>query len=602
MPTMVALVFIVAFLLVNNLAHGFHTTTTITTTTETSKITTRTRTRTAINEYPCRALPFRHPKVHSQLNLAYVPPEEMEDDTTNGSTATIAKKSSSLHPKIGDVVRYYDLDGGKENGEELVGKITFLTSTAGGYIAELTELENVGDGYYAEYSSQKRMSKKTDRNLEYVSPIMASFVRSEQAYKVPLLEDGVRPSVRQERYDLDDFKGLKAAPINQEIVEEDGVVYGRLKLELLKNAALTGLVGSVLVNVLKGPEDALIYFFGALASVGYLFFLSVKTDTLASEDTKLGNNVSNLRFLMPVFVIIGVALYNQSLGDANPVKDSTNPLESVTKEQFTVAVIGFLTYRLPLFLGQLRDAFADQGDDIDASSLLPGSAGVALQLAKSDKQQQDDAQGLMTSGELVPVLLVSGPQATGRAQLVQQLLAQDDRLVTPTFVDRISDSVTFERLMSRDEFLQVDPTGRYGLTKDSILTAAAAAAASTSSGDDVDNTNGNIPSKKVVVVDASVDLAKRLQSTLSGARLIGVWVGLNSVSEFEQRLQDEIASGKIVVPEDETEESVLRARIREIVSEIEFGLSSGIFEFTILNEDPNQSLKELKEAAGYCFK
>ena len=84
--------------------------------------------------------------------------------------------------------------------------------------------------------------------------------------------------------------------------------------------------------------------------------------------------------------------------------------------------------------------------------------------------------------------------------------------------------------------------------------------------------------------------------------MIGVWVGLNSVSEFEQRLQDEIASGKIVVPEDETEESVLRARIREIVSEIEFGLSSGIFEFTILNEDPNQSLKELKEAAGYCFK
>ena len=108
-------------------------------------------------------------------------------------------------------------------------------------------------------------------------------------------------------------------------------------------------------------------------------------------------------------------------------------------------------------------------------------------------------------------------------------------------------------------------------------------------------------SQKVVVVDANVDLAKELQR-LSGTRLIGVWVGLQSVAEFEERIATGIASGEIPIPPDETKESVLRARIKDIITEIEYGLGSGIFEFTILNESPDQSLKELKEAAAYAFK
>jgi hypothetical protein len=106
--------------------------------------------------------------------------------------------------------------------------------------------------------------------------------------------------------------------------------------------------------------------------------------------------------------------------------------------------------------------------------------------------------------------------------------------------------------------------------------------------------------QRVVVVDASVDLAKRLQR-LSGTRLIGVWVGLQAVSEFEERIEAGIISGAIPIPPEETKESVVRARIKDIINEIEYGLSSGIFEFTILNGDPEQSLKELKQAAAYAF-
>ena len=172
-------------------------------------------------------------------------------------------------------------------------------------------------------------------------------------------------------------------------------------------------------------------------------------------------------------------------------------------------------------------------------------------------------------------------------------------MVAPKLLDRMQDGVTFERLEDRDEFLQIDPTGRFGLTKDSILQATNNKNIGSNDMDDDNNNNNN--DNVVVVVDADVGLAKQLQS-LSGARLVGVWVGLNTVKDFEERLEKEMEDGRIIIPEDETKEGVMRTKIREIVNEIEYGLGSGIFEFTILNQDTNQSLKELKEAAEYCFK
>jgi hypothetical protein len=133
----------------------------------------------------------------------------------------------------------------------------------------------------------------------------------------------------------------------------------------------------------------------------------------------------------------------------------------------------------------------------------------------------------------------------------------------------------------RDEFLSV--SGRYGYTKQGILTAAKQAG-----------------SDSVVVVDADVEFSKRL-TAVSGLRLVGVWVGLNSVAEFESRLEQQIESGEIELPEDEPRESVVRARIKEIVQEVEYGISSGVFEFTILNQDDDDSIRQLQEASNYCF-
>ena len=491
-----------------------------------------------------------------------------------------AKKKKVLYPNAGDIVRYYDLDGGKADGEVLVGKIAYIQEVLGSadkWAVEITQLEDVGDGFYAEYSSRQRSSKKTMRSIKEIAPIAASLVRSEGAYKVPRGKDGV-PVVRAEEYDIDTYLGPFTGEnaINQDVLNEDWETYTALKQKLIRQAVICSATGTLIAGLVKGPEDAAIYAAGALAGVSYLFLLSIKTDTLGSSKSNLGDGIANIRFATPLFVFMGVAIYNKFLlGDASPVVSATNIFTTVSPEQFGAIVIGFLTYRLPFFANQISDLLKD-GDGI-----LPGSAGMAMSLAKQDEEEQPALATIVE--DLKTVLVVSGPQASGRTELVQRLIAESEgRFVTPSAIDRIEQGAKFELLESRDQLLTVDPTGRYGVTKEGILNVAKS-------------------EDSVVVVDASVETVKRLRK-VKGLRLIGVWVGLDATDKFEANLKAQLDSGDLVMPEDEDETSFLRAKIKEIVKDIEYGIVSGIFEFTILNDDADMSIEQLREAAEYCFK
>jgi len=509
----------------------------------------------------------------TQLGDGYDSPEKM--------LPQVRKKKVDLLPKVGDIVRYYDTDGGKEDGQVLVGKIAFIQQRIGKkeWLVDLNELDDVGDGYYAEYSSRERSWKKTTRPLDKVSPVAASFVRSENAFKIPRESDTMKPAVRQESYDLENYDGPSRGVLNEDLLASDLVKYSDLKGSLLRNAAVAGVLGTLVAQIARGTEDAVVYGLGATAGVFYLYFLTVKTDTMGYTDTKLGKSISNIRFLAPVIVLVAVALYNKSLGDANPMASSTNIFSLVTPEQYAAAVLGFLTYRIPLFGGQIAEFLKDGDNELN----LPGSAGIAMKLVKADVQEKLGNKNVDGTLGLTPVIVVSGPQSTGRSELVQKLISESaGRYVAPTLVDRNDDGATFERMQQRGDFLYIDDSERYGLTRDSILKAG---------------TNG----QSVVIVDADVALAKGL-ATIPKTRLIGVWVGLDSVAKFQSRLQEQVDCGIISIPEDETRESVVRAKIREIVRDIEYGIVSGVFEFTILNDDPEDSLKQLRTAAEYSFK
>jgi guanylate kinase len=514
--------------------------------------------------------------------MAYAPPEDAE------RTKLTSPKLPT--PKIGDIVRYYDIDGGNTQGQILVGKISLIQPIlqsspnddgTNRWLVELTELQDVGDNYYAEYPSRKRR-RSSLRKLEEVAPLAASFVRSEDAYKIPM-ERGTNIPLPYAVYDVANYEGPNDQPVNVDVVRADGETYNNVKLSLLKNTALAGVVGTIVAELTRGTEDALIYLAGSTAGVLYLYFLGIKTDTVGSVDAKLGSNVSNLRFVFPALVLTGVAFNNV----VNNNSEVHGIFSTVTPEQFGAAMIGFLTYRVPLFVSQLFPVLFDSVSDV-----LPGSAGMAVRMAAEAKKRGLDVSSLDKEKEkdgLVTVLLVSGPEGTGKSTLVQRLMDEDERFVRPILQDRVADGIKFERMEQREEFLEVDKSGRYGLAKEGILQAAAK-----TTGDDSSTS-------KVVVVDADVSLAKKLVS-IAEARLVGVWVGLDSLEKFESRLMAKIQSGSVTIPDGVTEEELLRIKVNQAVKDIEYGLVCGLFEFTILNDDIDESVKELKEAASYCFK
>mmetsp|Transcript_37803 Transcript_37803/g.43496 ORF Transcript_37803/g.43496 Transcript_37803/m.43496 type:complete len:460 (-) Transcript_37803:12-1391(-) len=458
---------------------------------------------------------------------------------------------------------------------------------------------------------RSRSNRKCERPLSKVSPIAASFVGSEQAYKIPLTAQK-EPMVRQESYDVETYQGPSYyTTVNQNIVDQDLDNYQTLKSKLFTNVLLTGLVGTIIINAsYNNAEYAIIYFGGSVSSLLYLFLLSLKTDTVAINETDntkdlIGTPIASLRFATPALLLIVVSIYNSQkmTSGLSDVPTTSHLFDTVTKEQFTAAVSGFLTYRVPLFFGQIRDAFSKMAledaaagmvsDAVDSSSsssavTLPGSMGVAAKLfSNSNKKNKDTTTSAVATAAdavdedtTVTVLLVSGPQATGRSELVKQLLQDDTNLVPPNYIYRRDDGATFERLERRNEFLdntRVDGTllnqeRESGLIPDGIFTAARG------HGDDDAAGRSNM---NVVVIDASIELAKRIteSSSLPNVRIIGVWVGLNSVSDFEYNIKQQLKDGTLVIPPNEykNEDSYLRAKIKEIISEIDYGFGSGIF-------------------------
>ena len=208
---------------------------------------------------------------------------------------------------------------------------------------------------------------------------------------------------------------------------------------------------------------------------------------------------------------------------------------------------------------------------------------MAVQMMNQDITSDSSSSSALVTPALKPILLVCGPSGTGKTSLVRRLIDDGEgKFVRPQMVDKIAEGPRFEMMESRGQILKMIDS-RYGVSADGILNVA-------------DSSKG-----QVVVVDADVELAEKL-SKLSGARIIGVWVGLDSLDKLKDRFKTQIASKQIRVPPGETEESVIRGKIRKVIKDIEFGVVSGMFDFTILNDDFEQSVVELKEAAEYCFK
>lgn len=86
---------------------------------------------------------------------------------------------------------------------------------------------------------------------------------------------------------------------------------------------------------------------------------------------------------------------------------------------------------------------------------------------------------------------------------------------------------------------------------------------------------------------------------ISDVALIGVWVSLDSIEAIEERIRATLrGTGQDRGSSDF--ESDVRGLVRQAVDDIEFGIMSGVFDFTVINDDESEAMKTVRRAVEFA--
>jgi|TARA_B100000459_G_scaffold6412_1_gene3957 energy-coupling factor transporter ATP-binding protein EcfA2 len=282
-------------------------------------------------------------------------------------------------------------------------------------------------------------------------------------------------------------------------------------------------------------------------------------------------------------------------------------LRVIPFDEFACAALGVVAYRVPLLA---RQVFGGGGAE-DIAAMLPGSLGKgARELVKQRDAAAEDGDGeaeaLAAAARRArqTVLVVCGPPGAGKSTLVDRLVAADPRFAAPRWLstDRDSaDDVVDEAAFDGRDDLAVVFGGDEALAEEetTLLDRAVPKKRGLARAELVDRADG-----KTCVLDCDVETARRLEG-LAGVRLVGVWVSLDSLGALRERLT-KVEAGRALARSDDVDAAqvaaVVSERLSTVVDDIDFGVRSPMFEFTIITSDAEAlSFAKLQKAAAYVF-
>lgn len=288
-------------------------------------------------------------------------------------------------------------------------------------------------------------------NITEVSPVKAYFVRAENAYNVtmkvldkhPKIGDMntklmIGPSLRAPRYRILDRNfslSTKLKKLTVEELEDDMQKYGKLKTRIIVDSLKLSGVVSVAAWVAGGVDVGFAYSSGCLFGAAYLYLLGKRVDVIGygisgSEAsraiTRKDEILGNARFYTPLFLVFFLAarhfIFDNLFGDNVSQQPHRVLFHLLEKEEFLAAIAGFLTHRITLFYTEIFGQMTQS----DWLSFLPGSFAETF-------RQKESLAAIMSAGaagsnkdiqskELVTVICVTGPQASGRSTVVNKFL------------------------------------------------------------------------------------------------------------------------------------------------------------------------------------
>jgi len=411
---------------------------------------------------------------------------------------------------------------------------------------------------------------------------------------------------------------LSAPPPIQDLQETASGTFDDMVRQAFLDVAVAGCVGSLLSWSSVGFFAAQGFICGAAAAAGYIFLL-VRDVASASQSNgtplEAGSAWRPLRLLLPIIVAVGL------VADPFSAEGLAWPLQLDTEAaiRFYAAMVGFVACLLPL---RLRGLFGALPDARAWSNVMPGSLAVAVQM--SEQERLKNTVATETPAIPIPILLVSGPPGCDRSALVQSLLEEDPRFGAPRWLStdtsatvegvdpvhmedyeaymheggsaislKVLDAHHDDEENSDEEAADIDEESEpstqkkeeppmKGVTARSIVEVAKKAGACVL---DVDSREA----RELLERDWTATVPTGILDEGEEFRVVSVWVSLPTVDEIVQRR---------VPLEPTTDPRLLR---RSTLSDMEWALTSGHFDFTVINKDRNLACTEIQRAAKYCF-
>lgn len=314
-------------------------------------------------------------------------------------------------PQVGDVVKMPS----KWPGEWDVAQVDFVQfiGSRGAYEVDLLPLKPIGENLY------RMPGKKPSAQTLDVGKLG----------RLPTVYVPERDAFRVNSADLEPIGGRKKE--NPDVTAEGLREYAELKQGLLVEAAILGAVGTAVSFPIFGSETSLAFGLGAVAGCSYVLLLSKEADAFGS-DQSMGKLLAALvsgRLGLPV-VLFAFLASRQIAGGGEFGSFSLLP-----KEEFAAGALGFLSYKLPLFVRNIGKALQELASNpdaeapIEAGALPTGSLGVAIKLAQNRvnaaKRAVDSAQGAPTAAAApaqAPLIVLCGPSGVGKSTLIAKLL------------------------------------------------------------------------------------------------------------------------------------------------------------------------------------
>uniref|UniRef100_A0A7S3ZWU8 Guanylate kinase-like domain-containing protein n=1 Tax=Pelagomonas calceolata TaxID=35677 RepID=A0A7S3ZWU8_9STRA len=516
-------------------------------------------------------------------------------------------------PRVGDVVAF----AGDWPGETSVGQIRSLQPRGDRWLADVVPLEDQAGDVWRLPAAALARKRRTAVDVAELVPLEAAPAAEDDAFVLTATEPsaaikplsgsaaGLLARAASYRALAPDFKPKGGrARVDYAAEERSREEYAALKRQLLTDSALASAAGLVAVTAAtRDLDDARAFALGAAGGLAYVAGLSAFADR-AGDDRREGLfdvDLSKYRLAFPAAAFVVLAALDAASGKGG------GALRVIPFDEFACAALGVVAYRVPLLA---RQVFGGGGAE-DIAAMLPGSLGKgARELVKQRDAAAEDGDGeaeaLAAAARRArqTVLVVCGPPGAGKSTLVDRLVAADPRFAAPRWLstDRDSaDDVVDEAAFDGRDDLAVVFGGDEALAEEetTLLDRAVPKKRGLARAELVDRADG-----KTCVLDCDVETARRLEG-LAGVRLVGVWVSLDSLGALRERLT-KVEAGRALARSDDVDAAqvaaVVSERLSTVVDDIDFGVRSPMFEFTIITSDAEAlSFAKLQKAAAYVF-